>query len=380
MTPPESGEQAVRWLTQDALPLWSTKGFDSTTGSFEECLSREGQALPAPRRAMVQARQIYSFCEAARLHLLEPATARELVDPAARFLVDRYSTPSGAFIHSVDSHGRPLQTQPDLYAQAFAIFGLANAFGLSGATFLKERARQCLMYLNSERRAAAGGYTELVDGRIAFQANPHMHLLEAALAWLRVDDDPDEEWLDLAKQMLDLCLSKFIDPVSGALCEHFDDPDWIPRREHGSFFFEPGHHYEWAWLMVHLEEVAGVGSGSSPRALFELAEACGVNAESGLTLDEVWSDLCPKRRSSRFWPQSERVKAALALGRADIADRALRALFHFLNVPATGLWEDTVDETGAFVPQPVKASSLYHIISAISEYVSKRPALGLRPS
>ena len=54
------------------------------------------------------------------------------------------------------------------------------------------------------------------------------------------------------------------------------------------------------------------------------------------------------------------------------ADEAMDVLWSYLNQPARGLWSDTRSETGTFDQLPVKASSLYHIINALSEYEAKR--------
>ena len=65
--------QLRRWVVGQALPLWREAGFDATRGSFVERLTFEGAPHPsAPRRAMVQARQIYVFSHAA-LPRLAPA-------------------------------------------------------------------------------------------------------------------------------------------------------------------------------------------------------------------------------------------------------------------------------------------------------------------
>ena len=56
------------WVVEDALPLWGETGFDAARGSFIERLTFEGAPMhAAPRRAMVQARQIYVFSHAALL-------------------------------------------------------------------------------------------------------------------------------------------------------------------------------------------------------------------------------------------------------------------------------------------------------------------------
>ena len=372
MTFSASPQKVLEWLAKDALPLWSIQGFDHRFGCFHENLSRVGIPLSSPRRVMVQARQIYAFAEASRLQLITKAEAQKFTDPAADYMVEKYSLPSGAFRHSVDENGLAAVNEPDLYAQAFALFGLAQAYELSGTKTLRERAHSALRYLQKERRAPGGGYTELASGQITMAANPHMHLLEAALAWVRVD--ADRVWRDLVTELFELCMTRFIDAETGALCEHFTE-GWKPRRENGLFVFEPGHHFEWAWLLWQTKRALGLDAGTALRKLFDVAEQSGVDAQTGLAWDEVWSNGQIKRASSRFWPQGERVKAAVVLGEAQIADQAMTSLFRFLNRPAPGLWEDTLAADGTFKEQPVKASSFYHIINAIAEYVAYRPTL-----
>ena len=63
-----SVERLRRWVLDQALPLWGGIGFDSARGAFVERLTFEGAPLlSAPRRAMVQGRQIYVFSHAAML-------------------------------------------------------------------------------------------------------------------------------------------------------------------------------------------------------------------------------------------------------------------------------------------------------------------------
>ena len=77
------------WVVKDALPLWGEAGFDAARGSFVERLTFEGAPLhAAPRRAMVQARQIYVFSHAALLGWRPEGEAIAL--EAAHRLIDRY--------------------------------------------------------------------------------------------------------------------------------------------------------------------------------------------------------------------------------------------------------------------------------------------------
>ena len=77
-----------RWVIEEALPLWGETGFDAARGSFVERLTFEGSPLlSAPRRAMVQARQIYVFSHAALLGWRPEGKAVAL--EAAHSLIDR---------------------------------------------------------------------------------------------------------------------------------------------------------------------------------------------------------------------------------------------------------------------------------------------------
>lgn len=375
------------WLQTSVFPLWLKQGIDPKNGSFVESLDFQGQPTPVARRAMVQARQIYALTEALKMNILDASQVRAILKPAMDFFVEKYSLPSGAFLHAVTADGSPDNLQSELYTQAFALFGLARAYEVLRDPALKTRAKALLQYLNQERRAPYGGYTEVKNGGIKYQSNPHMHLFEAALAWATIDNDAD--WKTLAHGLFELCKAEFIDAETGALAEHFDE-DWKPVLTDERFIFEPGHHYEWAWLLVQFEKLSKISTGALPEQLYQLAETYGVRKPEGITVDEVWSNFKIHKSSARFWPQTERVKAAVELGlRAPLeeqakyaaaADEAMKALWLYLDRPLKGTWEDTLSETGEFIPLAPKASSLYHIICAMSEYEAKRPLLNDTPA
>lgn len=368
-------EQSKNWLTQYALPLWLAKGIDREKGGFIESLSLEnGEVLDSPTRAMVQARQIFSFRVALDAGLCDPEAAKRAIDSGIKSLLTSYSLPSGAFIHSIDANGKTLNPSLDLYTQAFALFGMANAYAVRPSEELVLRAKSLIEYLQRERRVQGGGFTEFEHGKIVYRSNPHMHLFEAAIYWAEVHPDP--VWRRLADEVLDLCVSKFIDPATGLIGEYFSDR-WVRLLEENKFVFEPGHQFEWAWLMGRYQKNTGKSLLPVRARLFAVSEKSGVSRDSGLVFDQVWSDLNPKLLSSRFWPQCERIKAAsqLALENpgdpayAKTAEQGMNALFRFFDLPVKGLWYDTWEASGQFRLQPAKASSLYHIIGAIAEYL-----------
>lgn len=376
-------KRSREWLSQSAMPLWLANGIDWEQGGFFETLSAQGKAVDSPKRAMVQARQIYSFRMADLLGCVDQSAAQKAISHGLRFMLEFHSLPSGAFMHSVLRDGTPHQTIPDLYAQAFALFGLAHAYAIEPKNALKDRAKVLVRYLKAERHAPLGGYFELKDAERVYESNPQMHLFESALCWMDVDSDPI--WRELADEMANLCLEKFIDRESGVICERFDS-NWQPIREKGCFVFEPGHQYEWAWLLGRYQKHTGIDLTQARLKLFELSEKHGVCPSRRTAYDELWSDLRCKTATSRFWPQCERMKAAIQFGKEApkgqgeryfaIADEALSALFRFLETSHPGLWFDRCSVNFDFTEQPAKASSLYHIIGAISEYLNHRPTLG----
>lgn len=374
-------EQTKNWLTKYACPLWLEKGIDWERGGFYENLTLQGEPTTSPRRVMVQARQIFSTHIAMQLGIIPSDQGKKAIQHGIDFILKNYSQRNGSFYHAVDEKLNPVAKPEDLYGQSFALFGLAHAFHVLKNDSYKARAKELLNYLNRERKLPQGGFSEILSKEVQFEANPHMHLFEALLYWMEIDKDP--EWKVMADEILDLCLHKFIDPEKNLLAEHFD-ANWKPLLVNGQYVFEPGHHYEWVWLLGRYQKMTGKDLRDIRQKLYDVSEKHGISPGKKCAYDEVASDLTPFKKTTRFWPQCERIKAALQMGieantnkgaYAQTADEALEALFKFLEVPVKGLWYDTWQESGEFTIQPAKASSLYHIIGAMADYIQLRTQL-----
>lgn len=374
--------KARAWLSKDALPLWFSLGFEQTTGCFIEWITYDSKPLiETERRAMVQARQIYSVCEAERLQLITSAKAAELVQKNVNLLFSHYKRPSGGYAHAINHRLEISNDSVELYTQAFILFCLAQAYGLLKDENIQTEAFALLDYLDRQRRIASGGFTEIKNGQVLYQSNPHMHLFEAALAWVAVDKS--ECWIQLALELKNICLNHFIDPNTTLLAEHFSEP-WLPKTTDGHFIFEPGHHYEWSWLLLEYQKHFKTDLFHHSKMLFEKAEINGLTQDRKFAVDEVWSNFQINKATSRFWPHCERMKAAVSLAVLsrtpeekvkyfESADLAFAGLATYLETPAVGLWYDTRLADGSFkIESAAKASSLYHIINAFSEYISKR--------
>ena len=363
-----AAERARAWLFDVALPVWSSTGFDDE--GFVEKIAHDGSKTADPRRAMVQARQIYSYVEAGRLGWNGPW--RALVESGVEGLV-RWRVDEGRYAFSRDLATGALDQRLDLYTHAFLIFTLGHTWSVLGRPAeLKTEAKAILSQLRASLAHEQGGFDETRPRTLPIRSNPHMHLLEAALVWMDYDEDPI--WRELADEVVNLCRNRFVDPSVGALREYFD-AEWKPMSNDHGLIIEPGHQFEWAWLLDRWGAHAGQDVSALVDGLYDFAARNGVDHERKVAINEVWLDGALKDDTARLWPQTERIKAALTqsrkLGRREAEEaavvEAVEGLFAYLKTPVPGLWRDKYRKDGSFVEEPAPASSLYHIICAIGE-------------
>ena len=363
------------WLLEDALPLWWRIDADHVAGGFFEQIGQDGRAIDGTRRVRVPARQVYSFATGRRLGWNGPV---ESVEHGLNFLITKCYSPKGFFWSNVTPDGAPVGREFDLYDNAFGLFALAVAFAArTDRVQLATLADAIRENLIEGWAHPLGGFEGAAPRALPLRANPHMHLLEAALAWIEIDP-AGEAWNVLADELAELCLAKFLQPVNGCVREFFDG-DWNPMPGEQGHIVEPGHQFEWGWLLARWGLLRRRGDAlAAAKKLVLLGERCGVDPVRGVAFNEIRDDLRPKDRGARLWPQTERIKGWLtmaSLGETeDKIDEAFAkvaaaagGLRRYFETPIRGLWRDKIDETGRFVEEPAPASSLYHIVCAISE-------------
>jgi mannose-6-phosphate isomerase len=366
----DEAESLRRWLFDAALPLWWSSGADHVRGGFEELLALDGSPAPAARRARVQARQVYVYATAGSMGWNGPW--RAAVDHGLEYVLARYIRPDGLVRASVTADGAPADDGPVLYDQAFGLLALAAAeSGADGAKGTGGLARTLLAAIESRFRLRSSGY-ESGDPSRTFQSNPHMHLFEAALAWMA--RDPSPLWPDLASRIAELAMTRFVDPSTGGLREFFDDR-WAPAAGAEGTVVEPGHQFEWAWLFYRWGLLTGDASaGDVARRLYQIGVEHGVDIERNVAFNTLDDRFAPIDLSARLWPQTERIKAAVLAAETE-PSQAERHLLEAIEGVAglkrylrpNGTWRDKLNADGRFVEEPAPASSLYHIIGAIAE-------------
>ena len=361
------GRRFADWLRLRALPTWATLG-QSADGVFAEVISLDGRSVNTPRRARVQARQIYVFAQAGQLGWAGPW--RRCVDDGVTRLIADYLREDGLCRALLAADGTPLDETAMVYDQAFVMFAfaMAKAAGCAEPT-LESRAVTIREHLRA-RALPNGAVVEGGDDR--WQSNCHMHLLESCLAWEEIGGDAG--WSELADQITALARSTFID-VEGGFLREFFGADWAPAPGEAGRLVEPGHQFEWAWLFARYARARGDASALDVARNLYIHGLKGVSEFLGVAVDAMNEDGSIRSRRARLWPQTEWLKAALILTELsqdgerqaylESAAAAQRGLWFYLT--EEGLWRDKRLPDGTFIDEPAPASSFYHIIAAFGQ-------------
>jgi mannose/cellobiose epimerase-like protein (N-acyl-D-glucosamine 2-epimerase family) len=111
--------------------------------------------------------------------------------------------------------------------------------------------------------------------------------------------------------------------------------------------------------------------------LIAFADAHGLDARRGVAVNAVLADGTVHDPVARLWAQAERIRAYLADRRShDKIAAAIKGLRRFLATPTQGIWYDQLAPDNAFVLEPARATSLYHIIGAVAELSAAIPDAG----
>jgi mannose/cellobiose epimerase-like protein (N-acyl-D-glucosamine 2-epimerase family) len=359
--------QLTSWLLDAAYPLWSTRGIDSVRGGFQERLTLAGEPTDDARRARVQPRQMYAFARAPALGWTGDAAGA--VTQGLSFFLSRYRRADGLFRTLVTPDGAPIDDRVLLYDQAFALLAFATASSLLGSSFnLAGEAEQLRQALYAHLKRPGLGFETGLPHAPPLLSNPHMHLLEAALAWVEVGGG--SEWSALADELGELATGHLIDPATGMLHESFDY-SWKPTRDAAGRLIEPGHQFEWAWLLMRWGQRRADVREAACR-LMEVAEEHGIHG--GVAIYEIMNDATVHDGSARLWAQTERLRSAALAARLygdskywRRAAEAAAGLLRYFKTDIPGLWYDRLTTAGQFKRETVTAGNLYHIVGAIYE-------------
>ncbi|SDN55455.1 AGE family epimerase/isomerase [Polaromonas sp. JS666] len=375
----DTGRHARHWLFESALPLWWERGADHEGGGFHEKLGQDGKPIGKPVRVRVQARQTYVYARAGALGWSGPWQAA--MRHGLSFMLSRYPRPDGLFRSTLDTSDESI----DLYDQAFVLFALAHAYEAEGRPReLLDTAQALLRQIEAALALSEGGYYDGLPRQPILKSNPLMHLLEALLAWVAMG--VEGRFRAAALALCELATARLINPANGAIGELFTT-GWAPLGAPQERLHEPGHQFEWAYLLLQAEGLLGINARSEAIALEKFGRSFGIASERQVALFAVDEAGTPTDRRARLWAQTERLRTSLLFatqGLGDAADtQAFQAaaagsfsgLMRFLATDVPGLWHEWQREDGGFDPAPSPASSLYHLMTGLEGLSAFAPPL-----
>lgn len=314
---------SVQQHFQDVIVrLWQGPGWNADMALPYEALDAEHSPLPPQRyRAMACARQLYLFSSL----IGQVPAAEERAAALFRSLQQHFhDAEHGGWFYSIDPQGAPLDQRKDLYTHAFILFACAHYWDKVREP-LVESVLNAALEVVAQRFATDDGLYEACLDRdwssldTGPLQNPLMHLAEAFLATLSVREDAGAQ-----AALLKLCTAmhqQFIDPQTGVLME----------KPLGAVdnWFEPGHQFEWYFLLESSPLLRGSKLHASLERAFAFTEQLGVDPRSGAVraMLDLELDGRPKDSTQRIWAQAEYLRAlTLRPGSEAAVLRQLQAL------------------------------------------------------
>ncbi|NWC91271.1 MULTISPECIES: AGE family epimerase/isomerase [unclassified Pseudomonas] len=337
------------------VPLWQGPGWNADLALPYEALDADHRPLPPQRyRAMACARQLYLFASL----IGEPGAAFAEERAAALFRsLQRHfhDAEHGGWFYSIDAHGKPLDKRKDLYTHAFIIFACAHYWAKVRES-LVESVLDAALEVVAERFATGDGLYEAVLERNWSSLksgplqNPLMHLAEGFLATLAVREDAvtQDALLDLANAMQ----KRFIDRQHGVMME----------KPLGAVdnWFEPGHQFEWFFLLESSDLLRGTPLHTSLNKAFTYAEQKGVDNLTGAVSGMLALDGSVRDGTQRIWAQAEYLRAlTLRPGSEAVLQRQWLALQQrFLHGKG---WNECLDAKGQVSRRDMPSTTPYHL-------------------
>ncbi|MBK8476695.1 MAG: AGE family epimerase/isomerase [Opitutaceae bacterium] len=309
--------QAELELRQNILPFWLNHTRDRARGGFFGVIGNDLKVRKeAPRGLLLTARILWAFSAAHRTY--RDPEYLEMAKWAYDDLRIRFLDPEhGGVFWTVSAAGKPLERRKQIYAQAFAIYGLSEYHRACGDPEALEQA--IAIYRAVEAHAydsAHGGYFEayardwraLPKGTRSLMAtdepksqNTMLHIMEAYTNLLRVW--PDAGLRHQLTELVERMATRVRNPDSNHL-HLLLGADWAPRSHEISF----GHDIEFSWLLAEAAEVLGdpvLIERMKPIsvAIARVTQAQAFDGDGGM-----FNEAGPKGltdASKHWWPQAE---------------------------------------------------------------------------
>ena len=318
-----------QWLADEGLRLLAFARAARLPEGFGY-LDEHGRLTSAPAQLLITTRMTHSFALACLQGL--PGYA-SLIDHGIGALAGSLRDHQHGGWYAAAGHADG-DTGKAAYLHAFVALAASSAVvaGRPGAQALLADAIAVIEqhFWSEDEGAMREAFDQSWSVEEAYRgANSNMHSVEAFLALADVTDNP--VWLKRALRMCDRIIHGHAAANGHRVVEHFtaswqpvlDYNHAIPADPFRPYGSTPGHAFEWARLLLHLEAALKRAGLDAPgwlladaRLLFETAcrTAWAVDGEEGIVYTLDWHDR-PVVRQRMHWVHAEASAAAAALVR-----------------------------------------------------------------
>ncbi|MBO7662843.1 MAG: AGE family epimerase/isomerase [Clostridia bacterium] len=354
-------------LEEKILPFWEALKDDEHGGFYgymDESLKLNRQA---DKGCILNSRILWTFSTAARV--LKRADLVPFADQAYAFLNSFLDPENGGVYWSVTWDGKPADTTKHTYCQAFAVYGLAAYYRLTGKEEALGKAMDLFRVIERKCRDEKG-YLEALKADFSPESNEKLsengvmasrtmntllHVIEAYAELERACPDPAVR--EAGIRGLEQALTTVYNPT-GRRMEVFFDADFRSLLDMQSY----GHDIEGSWLLKDAAESLAGGAKAEkwqPMCL-DLLESATERAftDHGLHYEMVNGQLNTIRA---WWPQAEAMLGFL-FGWESTGDpvwlRRMRTQWDYVlrsvvDSREGGEWLNEIREDGSSIGKPV---------------------------
>ncbi len=299
------------------LKYWSNNTVDKQNGGFIGQIDFNDHIVAnSEKGSVLNARILWTF--SASYQTTKNENHKKLAERAFEFLSEHfYDKQFGGLFWSINDDKTPKDTKNQIYALAFAIYGLSEYYAISK----NEKALEIAINLYSKIQDYSydpvnKGYLEaftrdwkpIEDLRLSEKdanekktMNTHLHIIEAYANLYKVWKDKTLQ--NIMVELLETIEKHFINTETGHLRLFFDE-NWIEKPDVISY----GHDIEAAWLLQQCAEISENESliANYKKYAVQIAEATkkGLDSDGGL-----WYEYDPEKKEliaeKHWWPQAE---------------------------------------------------------------------------
>ena len=299
------------------LKYWSKNTIDNQNGGFIGQIEFNDHLIAnAEKGSVLNARILWSF--SASYQVTKNEEHKKLATRAFDFLSQYfYDAEFGGLFWSINADKTPKDTKNQIYALAFAIYGLTEYYVISKDEKALEIAIN--LYLQIQRHSydpVNGGYLEaftrewkpIADLRLSQKdanekktMNTHLHIVEAYANLFKVWKD--KKLQNVIVELLETIEKHFINTETGHLRLFFNE-EWIEKPDVISY----GHDIEAAWLLFQCAEISEDKTliTNYKKHAIQMAEVTqeGLDTDGGLwyELDSKSNELIAEKH---WWVQAE---------------------------------------------------------------------------